>query len=349
MTDTTHGAATASDDLSADIAALMNMIGGGAIAQVLHAIAALHIADHLADGPLTAEEVAATEGSHPGATYRLMRAAASLGLLSHEGGHSFALTRRGTMLRTGVPGSLRSLTLALTGHAHWKSWELFPDAVREGASQAKKALGADIFAYYARPENLQEAALFSEAMADLSGLVVQTAVAAIDTTDVSTVVDVGGADGQFVLALLAQAPGLLGQVLDLPHATARAVAEAERLGLSDRFSAVAGDFFVEVPGADLYLLKTVLHDWDDSQCETILRNCRSATHVGGRALVVETVVGEIGRPDFATLSDMSMLAMTNGMERELGEFDSLFTASGWRRGRTRPVGGGYVGMELAAI
>jgi hypothetical protein len=121
---------------------------------------------------------------------------------------------------------------------------------------------------------------------------------------------------------------------------------AEKRGLSMRFSAVAGDFFAAVPAADLYLLKTVLHDWEDDQATSILRNCRSATHDGGRALVVETVIGEIGKPDFATLSDM-VLCVTGGIERDLEEFDALFAASGWRRDKTYPVGGGYSGAAAA--
>ena len=162
-------------------------------------------------------------------------------------------------------------------------------------------------------------------------------------------VDVGGADGQFVLELMAANPGLRGQVLDLPHAIDGARAEAAKRGLSMRFSAVAGDFFAAVPAADLYLLKTVLHDWQDDQATSILRNCRSAAHDGGRALVVETVIGEIGKPDFATLSDMGMLCVTGGIERDLEEFDALFAASGWRRDKTYPVGGGYSGLELEAV
>jgi hypothetical protein len=165
---------------------------------------------------------------------------------------------------------------------------------------------------------------------------------------VSTAVDVGGADGQFVLELMAACPWLRGQVLDLPHAAERAGQEAGRRGLSDRFAAVAGDFFEKVPAADLYLLKTVLHDWDDERATTILRNCRASASDSGRALVVETVVGEIGKPDFAVLSDIGMLAVTGGMERALAEFDALFAAAGWRRVRTFPVGGGYFGIELAA-
>ncbi|MFD2421754.1 methyltransferase [Amycolatopsis pigmentata] len=336
------------DDPAADAAAVMDLLAGGVIAQVLHALVALRVPEHLAQGAATAEEVARQAGSHPQATYRLLRAAASLGLLGYQGEQRFALTGPGRLLCDGMPGSLRSLVLVQTGHAHWQSLARFPDAVRQGVSQASAALGADVFEYFARPENAAEAALFSRSMADISGLVTQGAVAALDTTGVSTVVDVGGAEGQFVLALLAADPRLRGQVLDLPHVAPAAEREAAGRGMADRFSALGGDFFTEVPPADLYLLKTVLHDWDDDQCRTILRNCRSAAHEGTRALVVEMVVGEIGKPDFATISDMSMLTMTHGMERDLGEFDALFAATGWRRTKTYPVGAGYQGLELVA-
>ncbi|WP_216901924.1 methyltransferase [Nocardia alni] len=342
----THGVDEPQNDSIADAAELIDLTAGVIKIQVLHALAALHVADHLDGGPRTAAQVAADEGSHPRATYRLMRAAAGLGVLNYEGDGRFGLTGRGRLLRTGVPGSMRSFVLVQAGRSHWQPWGLFPDAVRQGVSQSRAALGADTFEYFSKPENAGEAALFAEAMADLSGLVTQGAVAAVDTTGVSTVVDVGGADGQFVLALLAGDPALRGQVLDLPHAAERAGKEAARRGLSDRFSGVAGDFFTEVPAADLYLLKTVLHDWDDEQCANILRNCRAAVHDGGRAVIVETIVGEIGKPDFATLSDMGMLAVTNGMERDLDEFDALFASSGWRRDKTYPVGGGYFGIEI---
>jgi hypothetical protein len=339
MTDTTR--------TTGDVPVLMDMILGVVKIQVLRAVADLHVADHLAAGARTADEVAEREASQPRATYRLMRAAAALGVLSYEGDRNFALTGMGQLLREGLPGSLRALVLSLTGTGQWQAWTLFPDAVRGGTSQAKRALGADIFDYLARPENAEEARMFAASMADLSALTVRTAVAALDTAGVATVVDVGGADGQFVLELLAAHPGLRGQVLDLPHAVDGARRAAAKRGMSDRFSAVAGDFFESVPAADLYLVKTILHDWDDERAVAILRSCRSAAPLGGRALVVETVVGDAGTPgDFAALSDMGMLAVTGGIERDLAEFDELFAASGWRRGKTYPVGGGYQAMEL---
>lgn len=349
MTETTQGIGEAADDPAAQAEGLIGLLTGGVALQVLRAVAELRIPDHLAGGAGTAEEVAGHEGSDVRATYRLMRAAASLGVLSYEGERRFGLTRRGHLLRTGVPGSLRSITMLEAGRSHWQPLGLFPDAVRHGASQSKTALGADLFDYYSRPENTDQAALFAEAMGDWSVMAVRGAVAAVDTDGVSTVVDVGGADGQFVLELMAADRGLRGQVLDLPHVAERAAREAGKRGLSGRFAAVGGDFFTEVPAADLYLLKTVLHDWDDDKAAAILRNCRAAVNDGGRALVVETVIGEIGKPDdFACLSDMVMLCVAGGMERDLDEFDALFAASGWRRGKTYPVGAGYFGLELHA-
>jgi hypothetical protein len=347
-TGATYGADVTPSGPTADAGAVINLLSGLIAAQVLRAMVTLRIADHLADGPLAAEEVADRVGSHPQTTYRLMRAASSLGLLSHEGQHRFGLTGQGQLLRD-TPGSLRNIILAQTNYGHWQSWTHFPEAVRLGRSQTKQALGTDIFEYYALPENAEEAALFAQAMGEMSGLVTQGAVAAVSTHGVSTVVDVGGSNGDFVLALMQADSGLSGQVLDLPHVVDGARAEAEKRGLAGRFSAVAGDFFTEVPPADLYLVKTILHDWDDDQCTAILRNCRSAVNEGGRALIVEMVIGELGRPDFAALGDMAMLTMTNGMERDQAEFDALFAASGWRRSKTYPVGGGYSGMELVGV
>lgn len=315
----------------------------------LRAVARLYIADHLADGPATAEEVAECVGSDPRTMYRLMRAAASLGVLGYEGQRRFGLTGRGRLLRADVPDSMRSMVLIQNEKAHWQAWGNFPDAVREGSNQVRQVLGTDVFGYFARPENAEEAALFARAMGGFSAMIIQGAVAAVDIAGVRSVVDVGGADGDFVLGLMQADPRLRGQVFDLPHVVEGARREAGKRGLSDRFSAVPGDFFTEVPPADLYLLKLILHDWDDEQATTILRNCRSAVRESGRALVAEMVIGELGTPDFAALMDMNMLHISDGMERDLDEYDALFTASGWRRTKTYPIGGGYSALELRAI
>lgn len=337
------------EEFAANAAAVMNLIAGGITTQVLHALVALRIPDHIAEGAETAAEVSRREGSHERATFRLMRAAASIGILTYLGNQRFGLSPRAQLLRTGVPGSLRSLLLVQAGNAHWKSLGAFPEAVRQGAGQAEQVLGTSIFDYYSQPANAAEATAFSEAMSDISGLVTAGLAAQLKTDGATTLVDVGGADGHLVLGLIADRPELTGVVLDLPHAAEIARRNASAQGLSDRFTAVAGDFFTAVPAGDLHLLKTVLHDWDDDRCRTILRNCRAATTAGGRAVVVEMLLGELGEPDFTAISDLAMLALTDGMERNLGEFDALFAATGWQRGATYPVGAGYHAMEMQAV
>lgn len=335
--------------LTADAAELMDEIAGIARVQILYTLAQLNIPDRLADGPRTAQQVAERQGTHPRATYRLMRAAASIGVLSYEGEGRFGLTGRGRLLRSDAPGSLHSLVLTQASPAYMLSWGMLPDAVRRGTSRITDVLGAGMLDYLAQPENAEEVTTFAETMSDISNIVTRGAVAAVDLTGVSSIVDVGGGDGHFVLELVAVEPRLHGYVLDLPHVVERALAEAAWRGQSKRLTVVAGDFFRHVPAADLYLLKNVLHDWGDRQCEMILRNCRASANRGARAFVVETVVGEVGTPDFATLSDITMLAVSDGGERTVEEFDALFAASGWRRDKSFSVGAGYSGIEINAV
>ncbi|PZG22228.1 methyltransferase [Nonomuraea aridisoli] len=173
---------------------------------------------------------------------------------------------------------------------------------------------------------------------------------AIDTTGISLVVDVGGGSGALVRGLLAAHPELRGISLDLAHATPGAQEAGDKDGLGDRFTAVTGDFFDSVPAADLYLLKTILHDWDDEDCVKILRNCRASARPGARALVVENIIGPLGTPGFEPLADMHMLAMLPGQERDLAEFDALYAASGWRRqGDPTPTGFQFQIQNLVAI
>ena len=285
MTDQIIDPDTPGADPAADIEGLRNLLTGVVVFQIVHAFAALRIADHIAGGARTPEEIAEREHSNVRSTQHLMRAAAAQDLLRYEGNGRFSLADKGAFLRSDVPGSQRDLALMWGGTAHWLSWRYFPDAVRTGTSQAERALGRPVWEYLALPENAEEAAVVAGAMTGLTAIVLEGAVAGISTEGVSTAIDVGGSDGQFVMGLMEKDPELRGSVLDLPHVIGHATARAERLGLTDRFTAVGGDFFTEVPAADLYLLKTVLHDWPDEQCLTILRNCRRSATTGARAVV----------------------------------------------------------------
>jgi SAM-dependent methyltransferase len=327
--------------------ALLGMINGYWISQVVRAAADLRLADHLAAGALTAGEVAGLESSDPSTTYRLMRACAGLGLLSYDNDGRFTVTPMGVLLQSGVPGSLRDHALVFGAPGHWLPWGQLPEAVRKGGTQAADVLGADLFDYLGgQPE---EAAQFAASMEALTAGVAAGAARVVDVSGVSLAVDVGGGTGELVRELMRANDGLRGMVLDLPQAAAAAQQAAEAEGLGSRFSGVGGDFFTEVPAADLYLLKAILHDWDDDSCVRILRNCREAARPGGRVVVIENVIRDPARDRFAALLDMNMLAVTSGQEREVAEYDALFAASGWQRAAVHPLPGARSLLELHAI
>ena len=327
--------------------ALLGMIHGYWNSQVVRAAADLRLADHLAAGPLTAADVAGLESSDPRTTYRLMRACVGLGLLAHEDDGRFSVTTAGALLQSGVPGSLRGHALAFGAPGHWLPWGQLPEAVRKGGSQAAAVLGADLFDYLAgQPE---EEAQFAASMQALTGAIAADAAKVIDVTGVSLAVDVGGGTGELVRALLRGSDGLHGLVLDLPDNADAARRAAAAEGLGARFTGVAGDFFAAVPPADLYLLKAVLHDWDDDACVRILRNCRDAAGPGGRAVVIENVIRDLVKDRFTAMLDMNMLAVTTGEERDMARYDELFAASGWQRTAVHALPGARSLIELRAI
>jgi hypothetical protein len=152
----------------------------------------------------------------------------------------------------------------------------------------------------------------------------------IDTGSVEFALDVGGASGALIHALMKQNPGLRGAVLDLPENSAEAAKAAEALGLQERLSIISGDFFVKVPAADLYLLKHILHDWKDDECVSILRNCRGAIKPSGRVVLIEIVLPDVDPPPYATQVDLTMLAVLGSRERTLEEYKILLAAADFR-------------------
>ena len=329
-----------------DSVALYQMITGHWVSQTVRAAAELHLVDHIAAFAREAEEIAERESADAATVHRLLRACAAVGLLAWDG-TAFTTTTVGELLREGVPGSLREAALVQGAHGHWQIWGLLPEAVRAGESQAKAALGMEVFDYLA--QNPDEAELFSKAMSNITGLVIKDTIGLLDFDGATTVLDVGGADGALVLALIAAHPEIKGLLLDLPHAVGGAERAAAQAGLADRFTATAGDFFAEVPAADYYLLKWILHDWSDAECVSILRNCRASARPGARMLVLEAVLGELGTPDPVALLDMNMLAASRGRERDLAGFDALFAASGWQRVGFSPTRSMISLLELEAV
>jgi hypothetical protein len=307
---------------------MLTMITGYWVSQTIGTIAQLGVVDALAAEPSTPEAIAPRLGAEPRALARLLRAAATVGVVTRDAQGRYAPTPLGNTLRTGVPGSLANMAIAETAAGHWLPWGRLVDAIRTGSRQTPAALGGEIFEYYGK--NPREAASFTAAMGDLAGLAAAEVARVLECKSASRVVDVGGANGTLVAAVLRANPNLAGTVLDMPHVVADAKAALEAAGLAGRCEVVAGDFFSRVPEADVYLLKQILHDWDDTQCIKILRNCAAAMRPGGRVVVVEMVIPDDGHPTLAQLMDLNMLVMLPGQERTRSEYASLFDAAGLR-------------------
>jgi O-methyltransferase/methyltransferase family protein len=308
---------------------MTEMMFGFCVSQIIRTAAELSLADHLAAGPLTAQEIAEREGSAPGTTFRLMRACAAFGLLTTDEAGRFHGTPLLDTLRTDAPRSLRALAMAVTNSAHWLPWIRFGASVRTGHSQAHNALGMDFFDYL--EHNPSQAQEFSAGMSSGTSVWAPELADLIDTTNVRRAVDIGGANGA-LLALLQKAnPALHGIVFDRPNIAREAEPDIARNGFAERTEVVGGDFFESIPPGDLYLLKFVLHDWDDESCVKILRRCREAMEPGGRLAIFELVVGDDGEDSLGALMDLNMLAVVNGRERSLREFDALLHRAGLRR------------------
>lgn len=308
---------------------MMEMMFSYCVSQIIRTAAELNLADHLAAGPLTAQEIADRENSAPATTFRLMRACAVFGLVTADAEGRFHGTALLNTLRTDAPRSLRALVMAVTNSSHWLPWLRFGASVRTGHSQAHNALGTDFFDYLEQNPSLAQE--FSAGMSSVTSVWAPALASLIDTSNVRCAVDVGGANGS-LLALLQKAnPALRGIVFDRPNIARDAEVVIALTGFADRTEVVGGDFFEAVPSADLYLLKFVLHDWDDENCVKILRSCREAMEPGGRIAILETIVGDDAEDRMGVLMDLTMLACADGRERSLGEFDALLHRAGLRR------------------
>lgn len=304
------------------------------VSQAVGTFAELRLADQLAGGAKSARDVAATAGTDPDATYRLLRMLASVGVVAQDGAQ-FALTPIGATLRSDVPGSMRDMARAQTMPGHWLPWGRLTDAVRTGTRQTAAALGMEIFDHYAKHPEEREA--FAGAMHGLASLVANEAPRVYDASAHRVVCDVGGSSGTIAAGFLRATPTLHGIVFDLPEVAPLATAAIAKAGLTDRCRAIGGDFFADMPVADLYVMKHILHDWSDEQCKTILGNCAKHLQPGGRVLILEMVIPDDGRPSPAQLMDLNMLVVTHGRERTAGQYAALLAAAGLRLVDIRPT------------
>jgi len=305
---------------------ILQMVRGYWVSQIVGTLATLDIPENLAAGPLRYDGLADKIGCDPDATYRLLRASANVGLVSELSGRRFGVTALGERLRSGVPGSMREFAIGLTAPGHWLPWGRLADVVRSGKRQTLPALGHELFDHYRR--HSFESRAFTGAMSDRSEKVAGEVARLLDTSKATHIVDVGGASGTMIAALLQRNPALHGTILDLAHVAAEARVAVAARGLASRCQVVEGDFFESVPEADIHILKWVVHDWDDAQSVRILTNCARSLRANGRVILVECVLPEDGNASQALLSDLNMLVLLPGRERTAIQYRRLLEAAG---------------------
>ncbi len=317
---------------------LYQLMGGYRVSQAIYVVARLGIADLLKDGPQASDDLAGATGAHADALHRVLRFLVGVGLFSEVAPGRFALTPLGAGLRSDVPGSIRPMTLMLLDYSGWQPWGHLWHSVRTGETAFEHVHGLGRFDYLAaHPET---GAIFNAAMTGNTAWSGTAITAAYDFTGMRRLVDVGGGHGLLLATVLRAHPALRGVLFDRPEVVAGAGATLEGAGVADRCERVGGDFFTDaLPSGDAYILRQIIHDWDDARATAILANCRRGLGEGGRLLVVERRIAPDRRRALPVLHiDLEMLVNVGGRERTDDEYRALFAAAGFRLTDVVPLG-----------
>jgi len=313
-------------------------------AACIYAVAKLKIPDLLAAGPKPASELARACGVNGGALYRVLRAIASVGVFREAAPQVFENTALSEMLRSDIPGSARDTVLFLSDSLHLRVFAELMHSIETGETVFRKVTGMEPFDFFRH--NDEENKAFNAAMASISANSVPPAVEAYDFGESGTLADIGGGHGTLMALILQKHLGLRGIVFDLPHVVAGAKARIEALGLASRCELVGGDFFEGVPIADNYVVKSIIHDWDESRAIAILQNCaKSMRGANGRIILLEQVIAAGNQPDSAKWIDMEMLTMAGGRERSEVEYSELLAKAGLRLVRVVKSASPYSAIE----
>lgn len=326
---------------------LMQFATGKWVARALGAVASLRVADAFGEGPTAVDELAEKTGTRADPLYRTLRMLAAVGVFVELPDRRFALTPVSELLRSDHPQTMRPLVHWLMEPAAWRGWSDYEHSLRTGEPAFEKELGAPVFRYL--KEHPETAEVFNAAMTGFSVGAGEAVAAAYDFSGVKHLVDVGGGHGMLLAAIVRRNPELRATLYDLPEVTAGAAAALAAHGVMAPIEVVGGDFFESVPtGADAYIMKAIIHDWDDDRCATILQRCREAMTRGGRVLICDQVIG-MGPANLAVFSDIEMLIMTNGgRERTGAEFATLAARAGLRIRRFVPTESPFFVIECVA-
>ncbi|MEK6281375.1 MAG: methyltransferase [Acidobacteriota bacterium] len=325
-------------------AVLTQMITGSLGSQAVYVAAKLGVADLLVDGHRNVDELAQAAGADAPSLYRVLRALSSFGVFTELKDRVFALTPTAELLRSDSPGSLRDLAIFMGEDWHWRVWGRTLYSVRTGKPAWAEVHGDEVFPYFAT--NPEAAKIFDRAMTSLSNLAINAVIEAYDFSDIQTLVDVAGGHGRLLTAILDANASVKGVLFDQPHVLEGARDSDQVKAVGPRCELVSGDFFQSVPaGADGYIMKHIIHDWDDERALEILKNIGKVMKEDGRVMLVESVITDSNQPDFGKLLDIEMLVSPGGKERTAAEYKDLFARAGLRLTRIVPTKSPYSVIE----
>jgi hypothetical protein len=314
---------------------MLQLLNGAHVAGAVSCLAQLGIPDLVEAGPRSAEELATQIGAQPKALYRLMRATASVGVLSEGPDGKFSETPMSAVLRKNANPSLRGLAIMGGREWHGRGWSHLEYCVRTGKQAVDRIYGMPIFEYL--KQHPEEAQIFDETMTGLSTIDGPAVADAYAFDGIRTIVDVGGGHGFLLATILARNPQMRGTLYDAPH-----VVQGAKNGplkpMTERCSFMSGDMFSSIPaGADAYIMKHIIHDWPDDLCIKILKACRKNVSAGGKLLVVDNVIQPGNDFSPGKFLDLQMLIFPGGRERTEKEFRELFAAADWQLSRVIPT------------
>ncbi len=326
---------------------LSQMATGYWLSKMVYVAAKLGLADRLASGPLSVSALASSVGAQSGPLHRLMRGLASVGVFVEGEPQVFALNPAAEYLRDDHPQSVRPLTI-MAGETQFEAWADLLHSVQTGQTGFEHRFGRPLFDYLG--DHPEQAAMFDRAMVSIHGRETAAILDAYDFRSFKRIVDIGGGNASQMVEILQKHRNLSGMVFDLPHVVERARDALQRANLANRCDTRGGSFFEEVPaGGDAYLLRHIIHDWDDAASAAILKTIRKAIPAHGKLLVIETVIPPGNDPCFAKLLDLTMLVIPGGLERTQDQYTTLLADAGFQLTRVVPTTGGVDVIEALPV
>ncbi len=317
-------------------AILMQMIFGALMQQCICVAAKLGIADLLAEKPQTTAELSTETSTHEQSLYRVLRTLAGAGIFAENADRKFELTPLAALLRSESPNSMRDFAIMMGGDWNWRNLGELMHCVKTGGSAQEKVYGMGSFEYFS--QNAEAGEIFNRAMTSFSLAAVPAIVEAYDFSSIGKLVDVGGGHGLLLAGILKANPQVQGVLSDMPYVIEGAGELLEKEGVSSRVELASSDIFQSVPaGGDAYMMKHIIHDWDDEHSIKLLRNIRTAMNENGKVLIIEMVIPEGNEPSPSKILDIQMLVSESGKERTEDEYQKLLEASGFRLTRIVPT------------